>query len=261
MCRGGPCPIPRMAWLLDSGWRCTHRSRVGRLRCGCGLVVGAEPRQTTSASGNSAVLPAVRGRGRRSRSPSRSVTRCRGPRDSWRSFLGRCHRAGVVAAPCGCLTNAAPLGRVSHFDTVISRLAAIATRNDERAARAREAAECIRIARDYRWVGLYDVTSSEIRAIGWTGPTPPAFPTFPRTQGLNGAAIATGRPVIINDVRTDSRYLTTFSTTLAEAIVPVRSGTRIAGTIDVESDRVDAFSAEDEEFLEECAAALQPLWS
>jgi GAF domain-containing protein len=150
---------------------------------------------------------------------------------------------------------------VSGADVVMSRLAAIAGRSGNRVARAMEAAECICIARNFHWVGLYDVTESEIRAIAWTGSIPPAFPTFPRTQGLNGAAVATGRPVIINDVRNDPRYLTTFSATLAEAVVPVRSGTRIAGTIDVESDRVNAFSADDEQFLKQCAVTLEPLWS
>ena len=50
----------------------------------------------------------------------------------------------------------------------------------------------------------------------------PAFPVFPRTHGLNGAAVVEQRPIVINDVRNDSRYLTTFGTTLAEAIVPVQ---------------------------------------
>jgi L-methionine (R)-S-oxide reductase len=150
---------------------------------------------------------------------------------------------------------------MSDADAVMHRLAAIATRTDERATRAKEAAECICIARNFGWVGLYDVTASEIRAIAWTGTSPPAFPTFPRTQGLNGAAVATGRPVIVNDVRKDPRYLTTFSATLSEAVVPVRSGSRIAGTIDVESDRLNAFSVDDEQFLEQCAVTLEPLWS
>jgi GAF domain-containing protein len=142
----------------------------------------------------------------------------------------------------------------------LGRLCDIATRTDERTARARDAAECIRLARDFHWVGLYDVTSSEIRAIAWTGVTPPAYPVFPKTQGLNGAAVAAGRPVIINDVRRDPRYLTTFGATLAEAIVPIRAGGRIVGTVDVESDHINAFTADDAQFLEECAVALASLW-
>jgi L-methionine (R)-S-oxide reductase len=146
-------------------------------------------------------------------------------------------------------------------DDILSRLAAIAARNDDRAGRAREAAESIRLARNFHWVGLYDVTASEIRALAWTGVQPPAFPIFPRTQGLNGAAVSAGCPVVINDVRNDRRYLTTFGTTLAEAIVPVKVGDAIVGTIDVESDQVDAFKADDEHFLQRCAEALASLWS
>ena len=146
-------------------------------------------------------------------------------------------------------------------DDVLVHLMAIAARGDNRANRAKEAVEHIQLARNFHWVGVYDVTSSEICAIAWTGMIPPAFPKFPKTQGLNGAAVAQGCAVIINDVRKDPRYLTTFGATLAEAVVPVRFGDRVVGTIDVESDRLNAFTAHDEHFLQQCAVALAPLWS
>lgn len=145
---------------------------------------------------------------------------------------------------------------------VIEQLRSLATSGTERAVRARRAAECIRAARNYHWVGLYDVTPSHISAVAWTGTTGPAFPTFPRSQGINGAAVAAGAPVVVQDVRRDPRYLTTFGATRAEAIFPVRGPNDvIVGTIDVESDRADAFSEEDERFLEECVVALVPLWN
>jgi GAF domain-containing protein len=131
----------------------------------------------------------------------------------------------------------------------------------DRAARARLAAEVIRAARGYRWVGLYDVRPSHIAAIAWTGPTAPRHPTFPRTQGLNGAAVAQRAPVIVQDVRNDPRYLTTFGSTRAEAIFPVCGAAGdLVGTIDVESDRIDAFTPEDEAFLRQCADVLAFLW-
>jgi hypothetical protein len=58
---------------------------------------------------------------------------------------------------------------------VMMILAAIAARGDDRMKRAREAAEQIRRAREFHWVGLYDVTPSAISAIAWTGADPPAF--------------------------------------------------------------------------------------
>jgi len=97
-------------------------------------------------------------------------------------------------------------------------------------------------------VGLYDVTATEIRAIAWTGAVAPAFPNFPRSQGLNGAAVTSGQPVIAQDVARDPRWLTTFNTSKAEAIFPVTLHGTIVGTIDVESDRVGAFTSDDEDF-------------
>jgi GAF domain-containing protein len=142
----------------------------------------------------------------------------------------------------------------------LSRLFSTARAGD-RSTLAREAAEFIRHARSYRWVGLYDVTDTEVAAIAWTGDIAPAFPRFPRTKGLNGAAVATGEIVISQDVTRDPRYLTAFPTTGSEAIIPVLSGNlQVVGTLDVESDRPNAFSPDDEDFLRRCAVALAPLW-
>jgi len=132
-------------------------------------------------------------------------------------------------------------------------------RRDEK---ARLAAEMIRQAGGYRWVGLYDVNETDIAVIGWSGPSAPTYPRFPRHQGLNGAAVASGESVVVQDVRRDSRYLTTLGDTMAEMIVPVRrEDAVIVGTIDVESAIVDAFSDHDQELLRQCGEILRPLWT
>jgi putative methionine-R-sulfoxide reductase with GAF domain len=147
-------------------------------------------------------------------------------------------------------------------DKTFERLRDVATGAVNRNVKAREAAEFIRAARNYRWVGIYDVTPTEIVAIAWTGKNAPTFPRFPVNQGLNGAAVASRQNIIVQDVTKDSRYLTTFGSTRAEAIFVVASpaNRRIVGTIDVESGRTNAFSSDDEQFLSRCAEALKPLW-
>jgi putative methionine-R-sulfoxide reductase with GAF domain len=49
---------------------------------------------------------------------------------------------------------------------------------------------------------------------------------------------------------------------LSEIIVPIldRPLGKVMGTIDVESERANAFSASDQHLLEECARAALPLW-
>jgi GAF domain-containing protein len=131
----------------------------------------------------------------------------------------------------------------------------------DRAEKAVRVAALIRQARRYRWVGLYAVTEQEIVAIGWSGPGAPAHPSFPVTQGLSGAAVATRRAVVVNDVTADPRYLTAFASTLSEAIVPVVDPDTgaVVGTLDVESAERDAFTDADRQALEGCAAALSGL--
>jgi len=149
----------------------------------------------------------------------------------------------------------------SNADETINRIREIAYSEGDRRARAAAIAELIRVVGDHRWVGLYDVGPSLIAAIAWTGLKAPSHPTFPVNQGLNGAAVTACAPIVVQDVRNDSRYLTTFGSTLAEAIFPVLSPRGQAlGTIDVESDRVNAFTAEDEAFLSRCTTVIAGLW-
>jgi GAF domain-containing protein len=133
---------------------------------------------------------------------------------------------------------------------------------ESREAKAVRIAETIRSAGDYRWVGIYEVSGEEIAVIGWSGPGGPAHPRFPVTQGLSGAAVASGETVMVGDVSKDPRYLTAFGSTRSEIIVPVvdRAGRKVVGTIDVESEQADAFSEEDRTALERCAAAVGELW-
>jgi L-methionine (R)-S-oxide reductase len=147
-------------------------------------------------------------------------------------------------------------------DELLEQLRSIIAAPDDRSRRACQAAEAIRDARGYRWVGLYDVTAGEIIAVGWSGAVAPAFPRFAIDRGLNGAAVRSARPIVVQDVSADPRYLTTFGSTGAEAIFPVVSSStgEVIGTIDAESGRTNAFTPDDDVFLSACARVLLPLW-
>jgi GAF domain-containing protein len=131
----------------------------------------------------------------------------------------------------------------------------------DRARKAAAIAGAIRRAGAYRWVGVYEVTEEEIANLAFDGPGAPAHPRFPVTRGLSGAAVASGETVVANDVREDPRYLMAFGSTRSEIIVPVldRAG-KAVGTIDVESEEVNAFSEEDRAALGRCAAAVVGLF-
>ena len=128
------------------------------------------------------------------------------------------------------------------------------------ASRARRIAEKIRLAHGYRWVGIYEVTDTEIAAIAWTGTEAPAYPRFPITQGLCGAAVESRAPVVVGNVRDDPRYLTTFGSTQSEMVMPIIDTGRVVGLIDVESEHLDAFGDEDTRFLQGCSSEILPMF-
>ena len=132
---------------------------------------------------------------------------------------------------------------------------------EPRERRAKRAAAAIRRYGGYRWVGIYEVGAEEIGVVGWEGPVPPTNPRFPRTQGLCGAAVAAGEPVIVGDVTADPRYLTTLDTTRSEIVIPVFDTDAVVGLIDVESERPHAFGDQDRELLERSAATIAPLFA
>jgi L-methionine (R)-S-oxide reductase len=120
------------------------------------------------------------------------------------------------------------------------------------------AAEMIRTERHYRWVGVYKITRTECVIVAGTGNEPPTYARFPKTQGLCGAVAESCETLIVGDVKKDPRYLPTFWSTCSEIVVPIISETtkRVVGLIDAESDKLDAFTEDDRDFLEHVAVLL-----
>jgi GAF domain-containing protein len=140
------------------------------------------------------------------------------------------------------------------------RIRAHATASEARATRARRIVDEIRAFGRYRWVGVYDVDEEAVTILGWSGGGAPAHPRFSRSDGLTGRAIARAAAVVVDDVASDPDYLEAFGDTRAETIVPVVVDGGVVGTIDVESDRPNAFRDRDRAFLDGCAAAAVALW-
>jgi L-methionine (R)-S-oxide reductase len=145
-------------------------------------------------------------------------------------------------------------------DELAAELRALVSASGDREQRGGRVAAAIRRFGGYRWAGVYDVASEEIRVVGWDGPAPPTHSHFPRSRGLCGAVVATGEAVVVGDVAADARYLTTHTTTRSEIVVPVFRGDVVVGLIDVESEQPDAFGESDKRFLERCSAVVAPFW-
>jgi L-methionine (R)-S-oxide reductase len=143
---------------------------------------------------------------------------------------------------------------------LLDRVNSVIARGGSREDRARTITDLIRQETGRRWVGIYAVTDQEVVNLAWSGPAPPAHPSFPVAQGLSGAAIKERATVISNDVGADPRYLVALESTGSEMIVPVLLEGDVVGTLDVEDKQLGAFAIEDQRLFEEVARALEALF-
>jgi sigma-B regulation protein RsbU (phosphoserine phosphatase) len=64
-------------------------------------------------------------------------------------------------------------------------------------------------------------------------------------EGMVGWVAKSGEPVIVDDVSKDARYMSARDATRSEIVVPLFADEKIVGVLNLESDRVGAFSEED----------------
>jgi putative methionine-R-sulfoxide reductase with GAF domain len=63
-------------------------------------------------------------------------------------------------------------------DAIGRQLTQILNATADRATKASQAAQAIRAAGGYRWVGIYDVADQLVANLAWSGPGPPAHPVL-----------------------------------------------------------------------------------
>ena len=147
---------------------------------------------------------------------------------------------------------------------LLDTLRSITAEDANRAIKAKRIVDAIRKEGSWRWVGIYDVDFQRglVVNIAWSGYSAPSHPAFPITQGLTSRAIAGSRTINVGNVADDSGYMTTFDSTRAEIIVPILGhGDRVIGTLDVESEHLNAFDVEAQALLEESARVLEEFWA
>jgi L-methionine (R)-S-oxide reductase len=111
---------------------------------------------------------------------------------------------------------------------------------------------------DYSWVGIYVVEGNDLVLGPWKGPEATEHVRILVGQGICGAAAATGRTEVVDDVNADPRYLSCFPSTRSEIVVPIAHEGRVVGEIDIDSDRPAAFGEDDRALLERVALLISP---
>ena len=73
-------------------------------------------------------------------------------------------------------------------------------------------------------------------------------------QGVVGAAVQQGRPILVDDVREEPRWVGTVASAVSQLAVPLRRKGRVIGALNLLSDKRGAFTSRDEAVLKQFGA-------
>ena len=146
----------------------------------------------------------------------------------------------------------------THDNTLAQVGDAIRNQRDPRRALQHVVNILKREVQHYTWVGIYLLEGEELVLGPFLG-KPSPHTRIPIGQGICGAAARERDTIIVDDVNADSRYLACSLETKSEIVVPIMSGERVLGEIDIDSDQPAAFGAEDRRLLESVASLLAPV--
>ena len=108
----------------------------------------------------------------------------------------------------------------------------------------------------YSWVGIYLLQGEVLVLHSWRGQQATEHTEIPLGEGVCGAAAASGKTEIVDDVKADDRYLACFLSTQSEIVVPIWKHGKVVGEIDIDADQRNAFTSQDAVFLEKVADML-----
>jgi len=111
----------------------------------------------------------------------------------------------------------------------------------------------------YNWVGFYMLEAGAkppMLVLGAFEGAMTPHTRIPLNQGICGAAASSGLTVVVDDVRTDPRYLACSLETKSEIVVPVFVHGKVVGELDIDSHFPAAFTAEHQELVKHCAVLV-----
>lgn len=110
----------------------------------------------------------------------------------------------------------------------------------------------------FDWVGFYMIErdglgEDPVLVLGPYIGTVTQHKRIPLNQGICGAAASSGQTVVVDDVKSDPRYLACSLETRSEIVAPVLVNGKVVGELDIDSHTPAAFNDDDRKLVEHCA--------
>jgi len=146
--------------------------------------------------------------------------------------------------------------REEIYAAILPQIEAVMSGVDDLIANLANIAAILKQAFDFHWVGFYRTTSPKLLMLGpFQGPL--ACVSIPFDKGVCGAAAATQKTVIVDDVDQFPGHIACSSLSKSEIVVPLVADGETKLVLDIDSDKAGDFSAVDQTYLEQIVALIK----
>ncbi len=145
------------------------------------------------------------------------------------------------------------LDKTQKFNLIINNIMRIAksasTRNEKLTKICQSLKEHVPY---YDWVGFYIADESEKElTLGPFAGEPTEHIKIPFGKGVCGQAVAKKETVVVQDVSSETNYLSCSPMVRSEMVVPIIKNDKVMGELDIDSHTHAPFTDEDKKFLED----------
>jgi GAF domain-containing protein len=146
------------------------------------------------------------------------------------------------------------IGRAEKYQRLYPALESLLEGEDDLIANMANFVGALMECFDFLWIGFYRLQGSELVLGPFQGPL--ACTRIKVGSGVCGASVREGRSILVPDVEKFPGHIACSSRSRSELVVPVRGRGIIQGVLDLDSEKLDDFSALDQHHLERLVELL-----
>ena len=139
--------------------------------------------------------------------------------------------------------------KAARYAELLPQIEALTTGEPDLTANLANTAAALRQAFGFFWVGFYVVKGDELVLGPFQGPI--ACTRIRRGRGVCGTSWAEARTVLVPDVEEFPGHIACSSDSKSEIVVPVLKNGTVVAVLDVDSDKLNDFDADDQQALEQ----------
>ena len=144
--------------------------------------------------------------------------------------------------------------KAEQYQSLLPQIKALVADEPDSIANLANVAAALKEALSFFWVGFYRVEGQQLVLGPFQGPI--ACTRIAYGEGVCGAAWQQQQTIIVEDVNAFPGHIACSSASQSEIVIPIFKDREVVMVLDVDSDRLGAFDAIDQQYLEALAEVV-----